>query len=144
MNLGVGVYYDDNGKVPVLECVKRAEAERAPLGAVDGREEPPHVPDRRVAAVVLRQREDGEHVAAGRAEPKERPLHGEQDARLERALRLELEAPLLAGHHRDAVRPGARVRAGLGADELAAVREYEVGHRNRRTILGKIDQLTAS
>jgi aromatic-amino-acid transaminase len=29
VNLGVGVYYDDNGKVPVLECVKRAEAERA-------------------------------------------------------------------------------------------------------------------
>lgn len=25
VNLGVGVYYDDNGKVPVLECVKRAE-----------------------------------------------------------------------------------------------------------------------
>src|SRR5450830_1031482 len=22
-NLGVGVYYDDNGKVPLLECVKR-------------------------------------------------------------------------------------------------------------------------
>src|SRR5437762_5990680 len=28
VNLGVGVYYDDNGKVPVLECVKRAQAER--------------------------------------------------------------------------------------------------------------------
>lgn len=26
INLGVGVYYDDNGKVPLLECVKRAEA----------------------------------------------------------------------------------------------------------------------
>jgi aromatic-amino-acid transaminase len=25
VNLGVGVYYDDGGKVPVLECVKRAE-----------------------------------------------------------------------------------------------------------------------
>jgi aromatic-amino-acid transaminase len=25
VNLGVGVYYDDNGKVPVLECVKQAE-----------------------------------------------------------------------------------------------------------------------
>jgi aromatic-amino-acid transaminase len=25
VNLGVGVYYDDNGKVPVLECVKEAE-----------------------------------------------------------------------------------------------------------------------
>src|SRR5213075_1814870 len=28
VNLGVGVYYDDNGKVPVLECVRRAQAER--------------------------------------------------------------------------------------------------------------------
>jgi aromatic-amino-acid transaminase len=28
VNLGVGVYYDDNGKVPLLECVRRAEAER--------------------------------------------------------------------------------------------------------------------
>jgi aromatic-amino-acid transaminase len=26
VNLGVGVYYDDQGKVPLLECVKRAEA----------------------------------------------------------------------------------------------------------------------
>ena len=23
VNLGVGIYYDDNGKVPVLECVQR-------------------------------------------------------------------------------------------------------------------------
>jgi aromatic-amino-acid transaminase len=28
VNLGVGVYYDDKGKLPLLECVKRAEAER--------------------------------------------------------------------------------------------------------------------
>src|SRR3954471_2931591 len=28
VNLGVGVYYDDNGKVPVLECVRHAESER--------------------------------------------------------------------------------------------------------------------
>ncbi|HEY5899317.1 MAG TPA: amino acid aminotransferase, partial [Burkholderiales bacterium] len=33
VNLGVGVYYDDNGKVPLLECVKRAEAERAKTAA---------------------------------------------------------------------------------------------------------------
>src|SRR2546421_13031175 len=25
VNLGVGVYYDDNGKVPLLECVRHAE-----------------------------------------------------------------------------------------------------------------------
>jgi hypothetical protein len=34
--------------------------------------------------------------------------------------------------------------AGLGAEELTAVREYEIANRNRRTILGKIDQLTAT
>ncbi len=34
--------------------------------------------------------------------------------------------------------------AGLTADDLAAVRDYESANRNRRTILGKIDQLTSS
>ncbi|MEW6690066.1 MAG: amino acid aminotransferase [Pseudomonadota bacterium] len=33
VNLGVGVYYDDNGKVPLLECVRRAEEARARSGA---------------------------------------------------------------------------------------------------------------
>jgi hypothetical protein len=32
--------------------------------------------------------------------------------------------------------------AGLSGDELAAVRQYETGHRRRRTILGKIEQLS--
>jgi aromatic-amino-acid transaminase len=27
VNLGVGIYYDDNGKVPLLDCVRRAEQE---------------------------------------------------------------------------------------------------------------------
>jgi aromatic-amino-acid transaminase len=42
VNLGVGVYYDEDGKVPLLECVKRAErqlAERAaphPYLPIDG------------------------------------------------------------------------------------------------------------
>ena len=33
--------------------------------------------------------------------------------------------------------------AGLSTDELDAVRTYESAHRNRRTILGKIDQISA-
>jgi aromatic-amino-acid transaminase len=33
VNLGVGVYYDDGGKVPLLECVKRAELQRVQSGA---------------------------------------------------------------------------------------------------------------
>src|SRR3972149_12152926 len=33
VNLGVGVYYDDSGKVPLLECVRRAEDTRVKSGA---------------------------------------------------------------------------------------------------------------
>jgi hypothetical protein len=33
--------------------------------------------------------------------------------------------------------------AGLSTDELGDVRAYETAHRNRRTILGKIDQISA-
>jgi hypothetical protein len=32
---------------------------------------------------------------------------------------------------------------GLQSDELDAVRSYEATHRNRRTILGKIEQLAS-
>lgn len=32
VNLGVGVYYDDAGKVPLLECVRRAEQRRVQSG----------------------------------------------------------------------------------------------------------------
>jgi aromatic-amino-acid transaminase len=28
VNLGVGVYYDNDGRIPVLECVRHAESER--------------------------------------------------------------------------------------------------------------------
>jgi aromatic-amino-acid transaminase len=33
INLGVGVYYDESGTVPLLECVKRAEALRVQAGS---------------------------------------------------------------------------------------------------------------
>jgi aromatic-amino-acid transaminase len=33
VNLGVGIYYDDTGKVPVLECVRRAERDMAEKSA---------------------------------------------------------------------------------------------------------------
>jgi aromatic-amino-acid transaminase len=32
VNLGVGVYYDDDGRVPLLECVRRAEQQRVQSG----------------------------------------------------------------------------------------------------------------
>jgi aromatic-amino-acid transaminase len=36
VNLGVGVYYDDSGKIPLLDCVKRAERELADKAAPRG------------------------------------------------------------------------------------------------------------
>src|SRR5579864_2336989 len=36
VNLGVGVYCDDSGKVPLLECVKRAEREMIDKAAPRG------------------------------------------------------------------------------------------------------------
>ena len=33
VNLGVGIYYDDSGKVPLLECVRQAEIQLAEKGA---------------------------------------------------------------------------------------------------------------
>jgi aromatic-amino-acid transaminase len=36
VNLGVGMYYDDNGKLPLLECVRRAEHEMTAKGAPRG------------------------------------------------------------------------------------------------------------
>ncbi len=55
VNLGVGVYYDDDGKVPLLECVRRAErqlADNAPPRSylpIDGLPEY----DRQVQALVF-------------------------------------------------------------------------------------------
>ena len=67
VNLGVGVYYDDNGKLPVLDCVKAAEhamaAKSAPRGylPIDGL--PAY--DRAVQKLLLGA--DSEIVHAGRA-----------------------------------------------------------------------------
>jgi aromatic-amino-acid transaminase len=67
VNLGVGVYCDENGKVPLLECVKRAERELADQAAprsylpIDG------IPayDREVRALLFGR--DSEIVTSGRA-----------------------------------------------------------------------------
>jgi aromatic-amino-acid transaminase len=66
VNLGVGVYCDENGKVPLLECVKRAEREMADAAAprsylpIDG------IPayDREVRAMLFGANADA--VAGGR------------------------------------------------------------------------------
>ena len=36
VNLGVGVYYDDNGKLPLLKCIKDAEAARVAAAPARG------------------------------------------------------------------------------------------------------------
>src|SRR3954471_7784080 len=36
VNLGVGVYYDDDGKIPLLDCVRHAESERLKLASPRG------------------------------------------------------------------------------------------------------------
>ncbi|MBK7793113.1 MAG: aspartate/tyrosine/aromatic aminotransferase [Betaproteobacteria bacterium] len=67
VNLGVGVYCDDHGKVPLLECVKRAEREltahAAPRGylPIDGLA----AYDKAVQALLFGT--DGEIVQSGRA-----------------------------------------------------------------------------
>ncbi len=66
VNLGVGVYCDENGKVPLLDCVKQAERELAELAAprsylpIDG------IPayDREVRALLFGR--DADVIAAGR------------------------------------------------------------------------------
>ena len=66
-NLGVGVYYDDSGKIPLLECVKRAEREMTDKAAPRG-----YLPidgiasyDRAVQALVLGT--DSDAAKSGRA-----------------------------------------------------------------------------
>jgi aromatic-amino-acid transaminase len=67
VNLGVGVYTDDDGKVPLLECVRRAERALAERGAPH-----PYLPidgiaayDRAVQTLIFGA--DSEIVGAGRA-----------------------------------------------------------------------------
>jgi aromatic-amino-acid transaminase len=66
VNLGVGVYCDDNGKIPLLECVKRAEREIADNASPRG-----YLPidgiaayDKAVQAMLFGQ--DSEIIALGR------------------------------------------------------------------------------
>ncbi|MEO8631538.1 MAG: amino acid aminotransferase, partial [Betaproteobacteria bacterium] len=55
VNLGVGVYYDDNGKLPLLECVRQAERQLADASPPRGYLPIDGIPeyDRAVQALVL-------------------------------------------------------------------------------------------
>src|SRR4029077_19502969 len=67
VNLGVGVYCDDNGKVPLLECVKRAERELTVLSLPRSYFPTDGIPayDREVRAMLFGR--DSDVIATGRA-----------------------------------------------------------------------------
>ena len=67
VNLGVGVYYDDAGKLPLLECVKRAEREMTDKGSPRGYLPIDGLPAYDKAVQRLLFGEDSEVVASGRA-----------------------------------------------------------------------------
>ncbi len=67
VNLGVGVYYDDNGKLPLLECVKRAERELTDKGAPRGYLPIDGIPAYDAAVKALLFGVDSEIVTSGRA-----------------------------------------------------------------------------
>ncbi len=53
VNLGVGMYYDEDGRIPILEVVKKAEARLAPTIATWGYLQPDGLPALREAAKRL-------------------------------------------------------------------------------------------
>ncbi len=67
INLGVGVYYDENGKIPLLACVKVAEAERVAAALPRGYQpiEGTATYNRAVQTLLLGQ--DAPHIREGRA-----------------------------------------------------------------------------
>ena len=67
VNLGVGVYCDDNGKVPLLECVKRAEREITDTAAPRGYLPIDGIPAYDKAVQTLLLGRDSDVVALGRA-----------------------------------------------------------------------------
>ena len=67
VNLGVGVYLDDAGKIPVLDCVKRAEHAMAEKSAPRGYLPIDGIPAYDRAAQQLLFGADSEVVGSGRA-----------------------------------------------------------------------------
>lgn len=66
VNLGVGVYCDDNGKVPLLECVRRVERELVEKAAPRGYLPIDGIPAYDKAVQVLLFGADSDVVASGR------------------------------------------------------------------------------
>ena len=67
VNLGVGVYYDDQGRVPLLKCVHRAEVDRVQAAGAHSYLPIEGLPALNNAARALLLGKDAEAIASGRA-----------------------------------------------------------------------------
>jgi len=104
VNLGVGIYYDDTGKVPVLECVRRAERDMAEKSA------PRAYSARSTGLAAYRQRPSRTLVFGGRQSRAEgQSRHHRADPGWHR--RLKVGADFLRGRH-PTRRYGSVTRAG--------------------------------
>src|SRR5690606_17280766 len=66
-NLGVGVYYDDAGRIPLLQCVRKAEAARIEAAAARGYLPIDGIPGYNKGAQALLLGKDSSVAAEGRA-----------------------------------------------------------------------------
>ena len=103
VNLGVGVYFDDNGKVPLLECVKRAEREMT---------------DKAVAAQLpadrrhRRVRQGRAGAAVRRGQRDRRARAAPSPCRRSAAPAASRSAPISCAGSRPARKSGSAIRAG--------------------------------
>jgi len=67
VNLGVGVYYDDQGRVPLLKCVHRAEVDRVQAAGAHSYLPIEGLPALNTAARALLLGKDADAIASGRA-----------------------------------------------------------------------------
>ncbi len=67
VNLGVGVYYDDQGRVPLLKCVHRAEVDRVQAAGAHSYLPIEGLPALNNAARALLLGKDADAIASGRA-----------------------------------------------------------------------------
>lgn len=67
VNLGVGVYYDDDGRIPLLRAVRQAEIQRIEAAAARGYLPIEGIPAYNKAAQTLLLGEGSDVIAAGRA-----------------------------------------------------------------------------
>ena len=96
---------------------------------------------RRRLSTVLPRRAAPARPAAPTVAPAPSPESAPREPEQPRARPVEPDLPI-PGYDALSASQVVQRLAGLEPDELAAIAEYESSHRKRRTILGKIDQLT--